>query len=175
MVVDRRPVRRRILQSDVALEEPPSEEILGLTDLAAILEARREGLPRAAIDADRTAVEGIVAGLDVEYARGAQAKLCRQRAGNQRYVADQRGIEKGAEAGNAVGQHDAVDADLHIGVLVADVKVAAGGGVLRHAGGLEDYLFDRLIVAARKRLDRVVTDGRSEWCRSAHRSCSVPG
>ena len=132
-------------------------------------------MPRAAIDAHRAAVEGIVAGLDVEHARRAQAELCRQRAGNQRYVADQRGIEKRAEAGNAVRQHDAVDADLHIGVLVADVKVAAGGGILRHAGGLQEYLFDRLIVAPRKRLDRVVTDGRSEWSRSAHRSCSVPG
>ena len=160
MIVDRRPVRRRIFKSDIALEEPPSEEILGLTDLAAILEARREGLPRAAIDAHRAAVEGIVAGLDVEHARGAQAELRRQRAGNQRYVADQRGIEKRAEAGNAVRQHDAVDADLHIGVLVADVKAAAGGGILRHAGGLQEYLFDRLIVAPRKRLDRVVTDGR---------------
>ena len=77
MIVDRRPVRRRILKSDIAFEEPPGEEVLGLTDLAAILEARREGLPRAAIDACRAAVEGIVAGLDVEYARGAQAKLRR--------------------------------------------------------------------------------------------------
>ena len=160
MIVDRRPVRRRIFKSDIAFEEPPGEEILGLTDLAAILEARREGLPRAAIDADRAAVEGIVAGLDVEHARGAQAKLRRQRAGNQRYVADQRGIKKRAEAGNAVRQHDAVDADLHIGVLVAHVKAAAGGGILRHAGGLQEYLFDRLIVAPRKRLDCVVTDGR---------------
>ena len=74
------------------------------------------------------------------------------------HVADQRGIEKRAEAGNAVRQHDAVDADLHIGVLVADVKAAAGGGILRHAGRLQEYLFDRLIVAPRKRLDRVVTD-----------------
>ena len=159
VVVDRRPVRRRIFKSDIALEEPPGEEILGLTDLAAIFEARREGLPRAAIDAHSPAVEGIVAGLDVEHAGGAQAKLRRQRAGDERYVADQRGIEKRAEAGNAVRQHDAVDADLHIGVLVANVKAAAGGGILRHAGSLQEYLFDRLIVAPRKRLDRVVTDG----------------
>ena len=45
-------------------------------------------------------------------------------------------------------------------MLVAHVKAAAGGGILRYAGGLEDYLFDRLIIAARKRLDRIVTDGR---------------
>ena len=86
VVVDRRPVRRRIFKSDVALEEPPGEEILGLADLAAILEARREGLSRAAIDAHSPAVEGIVAGLDVEHARGAQAKLRRQRAGDQRML-----------------------------------------------------------------------------------------
>ena len=158
MIVDRRPVRRRIFKSDIALEEPPGEEILGLTDLAAILEARREGLPRAAVDADRAAVEGIVAGLDVEDARGAQAKLSRQRAGDQRHVADQRGVEKRAEAGNAVRQHDAVDANLDIGVLIANVKTSAGGGILRHAGSLQEYLFDGLIIAPGKRLDRVVTD-----------------
>ena len=43
--------------------------------------------------------------------------------------------------------------------LVADVKVAAGGGVLRHAWGLQEYLFHRLVVAAWERLDRVMTDG----------------
>ena len=48
MIVDRRSVRRRIFQSDIAFEEPPREKILGLTDLAAIFDARREGLPRAA-------------------------------------------------------------------------------------------------------------------------------
>ena len=159
MIVDRRPVGSGIFQADVALEKPPGEEILGLTDLAAILETWREGLPRPAIDAYGAAVEGIIAGLDVEHARGAQAELCRQRAGNERYVADQRGIKKCAETSHAVRQHDAVDADLHVGVLVADVKVAARGGILRHAGGLQEYLFDRLIVAPRKRLDRVVTDG----------------
>ena len=148
----------RIFQSDIALEEAPGEEILGLADLAAILEARREGLSRAAIDARSPAVEGIVAGLDVEHARGAQAKLRRQRAGDQRHVADQRGVEKRAKAGNTVRQHDAVDANLHIGVLVAHVKAAAGGRILRHAGRLQEYLFDGLIVAPRKRLDRVVTE-----------------
>ena len=160
MIVDRCPVRRRIFKSDIAFEEPPREEILGLTDLAAILEAWREGLSRAAINANCAAVEGIVAGLDVEHARGAQAELRRQRAGDQRHVADQRGIQKRAEAGHAVRQHDAVDADLHIGVLVAHVKAAASCGILRHAWGLQEYLFDRLIVAPRKRLNGVVTDRR---------------
>ena len=160
VIVDRRPVRCRIFKPDIAFEEPPREEILGLTDLAAILEARRECLPRAAIDAHCAAIEGIVAGLDVEDAGSAQAELRRQCAGNECHIADQRGVEKRAEAGHPVRQHDAVDADLHIGVLVAHVNAAAGGRVLRHAGGLQKYLFDGLIFASRERLDRIVTDGR---------------
>jgi hypothetical protein len=42
-----------ILATDIALEEQPGEEILGLTDLTAILEARHERLPCAAVDAHR--------------------------------------------------------------------------------------------------------------------------
>ena len=46
----------------------------------------------------------------------------RQRAGDQRHVADQARFEDAAEPGDAVGQHDAVDAVLHIGVIVADMQ-----------------------------------------------------
>ena len=81
-----------------------------------------------------------------------------KRAGNQRYVADQRGIEERAEAADAVRKHDAVDAGLHIGVLVAHVETAAGGGILGNSGKLQHDLLDRCVVALRQRLDRVVAD-----------------
>ena len=105
-----------------------------LSDRAAVFDARRERTAAAAVDADVAGiVEGVAARPDVEDAGRAQAVLRRQRSGDQRHVADQRGIEERAEAADAVGQHDAVDADLHIGVLVADVEIAAGGRILRNA------------------------------------------
>ena len=65
----------------------------------------------AAIDADAAAVvEGACGSVMSTTAGGAQPELGRQRAGDQRQVADEAGLQDRAEAGDAVGQHDAVDA-----------------------------------------------------------------
>jgi len=61
-------------------------------------------------------------------------------------------------AADAVGQHDAVDAILQIGVFVADVQFAAGGGVLRYARRLQQDLVESRIGALWERLDRLVID-----------------
>src|SRR4029077_13314964 len=131
MIMNRVPVRRRIFQPDIALEETSADEVLRLSDGAAVFDARRERTPAAAVDAGVSGiVEGVAARPDIENAGRAQAELRRQGSGKQRYVADQRGIEEGAEAADAVRKHDAVDAGLHIGMLVADVEIAAGGRIL---------------------------------------------
>jgi hypothetical protein len=84
----------------------------------------------AAIDTDATAtavVEGVGPGLDIQHAGRTQAILRRQRAGEQGKAADDAGIEDLPEGADAVGQHDAIDAILNIGVLVADMQFAARG------------------------------------------------
>jgi hypothetical protein len=127
VIVNRVPVRRRIFQADIALEEPAGDKVLRLPDGAAVFETRRECTAAAAVHAGAAGVvEGVAAGPDVEDAGGAQPVLRRQCAGDQRDIADQGGVEKRAEAADAVRQHDAVDADLHVGVLVAHVIGAAG-------------------------------------------------
>jgi len=42
MIVNRVPVRRRIFQPDIALEETSADEVLRLSDGAAVFDARRE-------------------------------------------------------------------------------------------------------------------------------------
>ena len=126
---------------------------------AAIVEARFDGASAAAVEAHSAGiVERVGTGGDVDEADRAHAELCRQRAGDERHAADQVGIENAAEAGDAVGQHDAVDAELHIGVIVADMEKTARRGILRHAGRLQQHLFDRRVGALRQRLDGVVAD-----------------
>jgi hypothetical protein len=106
------------------------DEVLRLPDRAAVFDARRERPPTAAVDADVAGiVEGVAARPDVEDAGGAQPVLRRQRAGDQGDIADQCGIEERAKAADAVRKHDAVDAGLHIGMLVAHVETAAGGRI----------------------------------------------
>jgi hypothetical protein len=87
-----------------------------------------------------------------------QAILRRQRAGQKIEAADDAGVENLSERADAVGKHDAVDAILHVGVLVADVKFAAGGRVLRHAGRLQQRLVERGVGALRQRLERLLAD-----------------
>ena len=116
-------------------------------DGAAIFEARLDGAAAAAVEADAAGiVEGIGAGGDVDQADRAHAELGRQRAGDQRDGADQAGVQDAAEAGDAVGQHDAVDAELQVGVIVADVEEAARRGILRHAGRLQQHFLDRVLL-----------------------------
>ena len=89
----------------------------------------------AAVEAHAAAVvEGVGAGGDVDQADRAQAEFGRQRAGDERHAADQAGFQNAAEAGHAVGQHNAIDAELHIGVIVAHMDEAAGGGIPRVPG-----------------------------------------
>ncbi len=52
------------------------------------------------------------------------------------------------------GNYHAIDAELQIGVVVADMEEAAGRGVLRDAGELQQDSLDRGVVAAGKGVDR---------------------
>ena len=114
--------RRRIFYSQIVLEKAPGREILRLPDRAAIFDKRRDGSVAAAIDADFAGVvEGVRPGLNVQHACRTLAKLRRQRAGQERQAADDAGVEDLPEGSDAVGEHDAVDAILNIGVLVADM------------------------------------------------------
>ncbi len=159
VVVDRAAAGRRVLDAEIAAEVAAGDEILRLANGAAVFEARRHGAVAAAIDADAAAVvEGIRLGLDIEHAGGAQAVLRRQRAGEQRHAADDPGVDDLPERADAVREHDAVDAVLQVGVLVADMQRAAGGGILGHAGRLQQHLVERRIGSLRHRLDVLLVE-----------------
>ena len=180
-VVDRAVGRERIFEAFLGLQVTPDEEVLdagkairtgqsagsgsrsyrrtGAAERAAVLDRRRERSLTAAVKADLTAVvENVGAGRDVDEADSAQAVFGRERAHDQGDTADPAGVENAAEAGQAVGQHHAIDAKLHVGVIVAHVKEPACGGVLRHPRGLQQDFLHRLVVAAGKRIDRRVGD-----------------
>ena len=126
---------------------------------AAIFDAWRNGSMTAAIHADGAAVvEKIGAGRDVDETDRAQPEFGRQGADDQGHGADKAGVENAAEAGEPVGQHHPVDAELDVGVVVADMQQAAGGGILRDPGGLQQHSLDRLIVALGEILDGLVAD-----------------
>ena len=66
------------------------------------------------------------------------------------------GVEHLAEARDSVGQDNAVDAVLQVGVLVAYVDLAARHRILRHAGGLQEDLAHLRVGALGRRLKRLL-------------------
>jgi hypothetical protein len=81
-----------------------------------------------------------------------------QGAGEQRQIPDNAGVEDLPEGADAVGQHDAVDAVLQVGVLVAHMQFAARRRILGHARKLQQHLVQRRVVALRQRLDLLMVD-----------------
>ncbi len=178
VVVDREIAACRILQSFIRCQIPSGEKILdageavragqcfgsgsrcrhsrtGAAEGTAVLDRRRDRFLTAAVNADLAAiVENIGAGRDVDQPDRPQAIFGRERADHQAETADPAGVKNAAEAGRAVGQHHAIDAELQIGVVVADVEEAAGRRILRDAGELQQDALDRCVVAAGKRVDR---------------------
>src|SRR5262249_10450672 len=122
IVVDRVIARQWVLNTNVVRGVASGEVVLGLARGAAIFDVGRAPLLAAAIEADGPGVvERGIAGLDVDEACGVEAVLRRQRTGDQLKAADEAGVEDLAKTRNAVRDLDAVDAVLHVGVLVAHV------------------------------------------------------
>src|SRR5208283_4864093 len=97
----------------------------------AILEARRDRALAAAEEADvPAALEGVAPRRDVDEACVVEAILRGQRAVEHINAADEAAVEQLAEARDAVGEDDAVDPILNVGVVVAQMERAAGGRVL---------------------------------------------
>jgi len=130
------------------------DEIFRVSEAAAIIGARRKRLAAAAIEADLAARGGEAPACDIEHAGGAKAVFRRQRAGEQRDIADEIGVEKRAKRGDAFRHNDAVDPDLRIGVIAADVEARIGDRrIVGHARELQNELVDRRIVGLRHPLD----------------------
>src|SRR5665213_91521 len=128
-IVDRVVAIGRVFNAEIAGEAAPADKIFRRPHPTAIFEGRRQRAEAAAIDADATALFECIAalGLDIDDAGGAKSELRRQRTGNQCETAGKSGIQNMAEARNTIGQCDAIDAVLHVGMLVAHMDFATRG------------------------------------------------
>ena len=131
VIVKRVETRRRVFNPQSVPIAAQGCEILRVADGAAIVEARRDRLAAAAIDADAAGRRGKGSAGDVDDAGGPQTILGRQSAGEQGQPADETRVQDGAKARDALGQHEAVDPVLDIGVFVAHMEARIGdGGVI---------------------------------------------
>src|ERR1700691_2021287 len=159
VVVDGVVIGRRRLDAAAVLQVIAGQVIIVARGRPAIFDARLHRVVAAAVDAGRAAGrEAAALGLDIDHAGCAQPVLRRQGAGDQLDRTGEPCAEALAEEADAFRQQYAVDAVLHVGVLVADVEFGVLGAVLIDAGRLQQHLAERSVGAAGQRLDRLAAE-----------------
>ena len=144
----------RVLEAEDVLVFAAGKEIFGIAGLAAIFERRCYRAAAAAIDPDGAllGICGEVFRGDVEDGGVMKPVLGRKRACNERHASDEARFEILGEPGDAIGKNNAVDAELHIGMLVAHVIIAARCRILGNARELGDQNVADILVAPLRRV-----------------------
>ena len=99
---------------------------------------------------------GAVLCVDIDYAGIAKSKLRRQRAGNERNVVREAGLQYLAKTRNTFREKHVVDAVLQICVFAADMKLPER--ILRDTWETQDRLVKRRVFALRLRIESVGAD-----------------
>src|SRR5882724_274931 len=124
VVVDRISGTRWILDPDAVMQVTPGDVIIHLPRHTAVLKTRHNCVEASAIDRCIGLLEnGAALRMDIDYARIAKSKLCRQRAGNERNVVREAGLQYLAKTRNTFRQKHVVDAVLQICMFAADMKL----------------------------------------------------
>src|SRR5207247_11253853 len=104
---------RRILDSDALVQVPPGNVMMQLPRYTAVLKTRHNCVEASAIDRCIGLLEnGAALRMDIDYARIAKSKLCRQRASNERNVVRQASPQYLAKTRNTFREKYVVDAVL---------------------------------------------------------------
>src|SRR5207253_7847576 len=94
VVWDRVARARRFLMAAAVMRISPGDVIIHLPRHTAVLKTRHNCVEASAIDRCVALLEnGAVLRVDVDYARIAKSKLCRQRASNERNVVREAGLQ----------------------------------------------------------------------------------
>ena len=101
MIMDRIDGWRRVLEPFVVLRIAASDEILGISDAAAIIEAGRDG-PKAAPVHAQASTRCVLA---------------------PRRITDKASLQHRSQARDSLGKQDAIDPVLHVRVFVADMII----------------------------------------------------
>ena len=116
--------RRRVFDALGIVQHLAGCEIVDPAGGPAIFRTRLKRRLLAAIERKGTAgIECTGLGLDVDDAGSAQPVLRRQRAGDQRHRISEPGLQYLAKDIDSLGQDDAVQAELQIGVVAADMDL----------------------------------------------------
>ncbi len=158
--MDRVLARRRILDAQVVGQVIAGDVVAEAPFCSQEFEARLHGVVAAAEDPHRPAEVDVVAvlGLDLDDAGRALAKLRRQGAGDKIYPVDEAGIDRLSEAGDAFGQLRAIDAVLHIRVLVAHMQRPRGLRVQGDPRKAQQDVVHRRVRAEGEVLDELLVD-----------------
>ena len=118
MIMDRVDGRRRVLETFVVLRIAASDEILGISDAPAVIEAGRDGPKAAPVHAQTPTRRVLTPRGEVDNTRGAQSILSWQRSIEQVQIPDKAGLQHRTQARDPLGKQDAIDPILHVRIFV---------------------------------------------------------
>ena len=158
VVVQRRGAAVRGLDPQVVADHVAGDEVGVGARGATVIDTRLDRTVAAAVHGHVTAgLQCAALGGEIDDAGAAQAVLRRQASRDQLHRSDHARRQRLAEDADAVGQDDAVQAELQTVVIAADVQLPEG--VLGGVGYLQHDLVQLHVVPTRGRLDVVGVEG----------------
>ena len=149
----------RIFHAQRIAQVAAGQIVIELADAAEQFGARFDMVVAANQDADAPARrQAALLGFDIDDAGRAQAELGRQGAGHEIGLVNQASVDRLAEAADAFRQLHAVDAVLHVRMVVAHVQGARAFRILRHTWQAQQHFIERRVVALAQHVDHMAVD-----------------
>src|SRR5450830_1224684 len=151
--------RLRVFHADRVAQVAAGQVIVELAYAAKEFSTRLDVVVAADQDANAAAWgHATFLGFNVDDTGGAQAELGRQGARDEIRVGDQTRIDRLAETGNAFWQLYAIDAVLHVCMVIAHMQRTGTLGVLRYAWQAQQYFIERRVVALAQHIHHMAID-----------------
>ena len=114
-----------IFDPDAIVQITPGPIIIQFPSHTAVLKARHNGVEASAVNRCVALLEnGAALRVNIDYARIAKSKLCRQRSSNERNVVREAGLQDLPKTRNTFREKHVVDAVLQIRMFAADMKLS---------------------------------------------------
>src|SRR4029077_17918433 len=155
---------------DAVVQITPGPIIIQFPRHTAVLKTRPNGVEASAINRCIGLLEnGAALSVNVDHARVAKSELCGQRAGNQRNVVREAGLQYLAKTRNTLRQEHVVYAILQVRVFTADMKLPER--ILRDTRETQQRLVKRRVFTFGLRLETVGSDRVARCAKTRHNRC----
>ena len=121
-----------------------------------------------------TGIQSAAFRMDIQHSRLAKSVFGGKRSRDQILAIDEARIELCAEAGDALRDQHVIDAILHVGVIVTDVKAARSGGILAHSREAKHEFAEGNVLSLAEILDVLLVNRVNRRAQAGHNLLPLP-